>query len=209
MPAEENIKTNPGIISRVFGALGKMLFFAFILLVAVLAVFILMSKLNNSTPSFFGYQVYNVLSHSMSGNNADSFDRGSLVLVRSINPGEIKEGDVITFNRSSGDSKLTTHRVVAVNRSENGELSFTTRGDTNPVSDGTPVPAGLILGKVVGSVPSLGYAVSFAQTKTGVILFVFIPVGLVVVYEAFFAISVSLRGKRRKNNSKASKPDMA
>lgn len=202
----KNKKYKSSAAVRIICVLKKATFIALILLVAVLLITVVKSRISQKTPSVLGYQLFNVLSHSMDGYKKDSFAIGSLVLVKAINPEDIKVGDIITYDRKSEDSKLTTHRVVEINMEENGELSFTTKGDTNPSPDGTPVPEDIVLGKVIGSAPFLGYAVSFAQTRNGIIFLIFVSAGLIVIVKTFNNIT-SIKNIRKKSEDAFSKSE--
>jgi signal peptidase I len=121
--------------------------------------------------------MYVVLSGSMN----PTFDTGSLVFVKPTDPSAIAEGDIITFSSSGDASRLTTHRVVGINR-EN-EINFITRGDANNVNDPNPVPAENLVGRVTGSVPYIGYLFGFAQTRQGLIMLIFIPGLFIIILE--------------------------
>jgi len=155
---------------------GNVVFGLLVLFMAVMAFFLVQSKLSGEAPSVFGYRLYMVLSGSM----RPAFDTGSVVFVRPEDPASIGKGDIITY---SGDGDmLTTHRVVEVLNDEEG-LKFVTRGDANNANDPKPVPAENVVGRVYGSLPYLGYLMGFAQTKKGLIFMVFIPGTLVILFE--------------------------
>lgn len=142
-----------------------------------LSFFLIQSRINEGTPTIAGYKMFVVLSGSMS----PAFDTGSLVFVKPTEPLEIVENDIITFSSAADANRLTTHRVVGINR-ENG-LSFITRGDANDVNDPSPVPAENLVGRVTGSIPYVGYLFGFAQTRQGLILLIFVPGLLILLFE--------------------------
>jgi len=181
---------------KIFSVVSKVFFILLIFLVAVLAVFLIKSKISGGTPSVFGYQIYGVLSGSMNGSDKTSFDTGSMVLVKTKDVNKIVEGDIITFRGLSAEAPMTTHRVVKVNNSD-GNLTFTTRGDANNVDDPKPIQAEKVVGTVRGHIPYLGYLTGFAETKTGLIFLVFIPGALVIFYE-LFNIYRTLKNERKK-----------
>lgn len=107
-----------------------------------------------------GLKNYIVLSGSME----PAYHVGSLVYVKPVEPDTLEEGEVITF-RLTGDS-MVTHRIAEVIGS--GEnVQFRTKGDANDIEDGGLVPASNVVGKVIFSMPFLGYAASFIQTAAG------------------------------------------
>ena len=175
LPRRAAKRTSP--ISATVAVLGKIFFGAMLLVMAALAFFLVQSSFSGGVPSVAGYQMYIVLSGSMS----PAFDTGSLAFVKEADPAKIVPGDIITYRGPGSGGTLTTHRVVDI-KTGNG-LEFITRGDANNINDPSPVPAGNIVGKVYGSVPYLGYLMGFAQTRQGLIFMVFIPGAFVIFYE--------------------------
>lgn len=159
--------------------LGQFLFACVMLLMAVLVFILLQSRLAGGTPAVAGYQLYIVLSGSMS----PSFEAGSIVLVRPLDAAEVRAGDIITYRDPDPEKAdtITTHRVVAVSPTE--PLGFITRGDANDANDPLPVPGGSLIGRVDYSVPYLGYLFSFVRTRTGILLLVIVPAVLIIVSE--------------------------
>jgi signal peptidase len=80
-----------------------------------------------------------------------TFNEGSYIFVREKNAGEIKAGDIITFQ--AGTDSTVTHRVDEV--LEPGAL-FATKGDFNNVCDIEPVSADKILGETIYWIEGLG-----------------------------------------------------
>lgn len=165
-----------GSMSRPLTIIGNISFAAILLIMSILVFFLVQSRLSGGPPAVAGHQMYIVLSGSMQ----PAFDTGSLAFVRPVDPDTIKAGDIITF-RSQNSASLTTHRVVEL-LSDSG-LSFVTRGDANNVNDPNPVPAARLVGKMVFSISYVGYLMSFAQTKAGLISLVFIPALLIIFFE--------------------------
>ncbi|MCL1900063.1 MAG: signal peptidase I, partial [Promicromonosporaceae bacterium] len=80
---------------------------------------------------------------------------GDVVVSRPVNPADLSVGDVITFQPTSGDPTLVTHRIVALNL-VGGELeTIITRGDANGANDPPLVPE-QVMGRVLYSVPLVG-----------------------------------------------------
>jgi signal peptidase len=179
-PAQRRAEKSKGKksgLGRIFNTIGNVVFVLLLLMMAVLSFFLIQSKISGGAPTVAGYQMYIVLSGSMS----PEFDTGSLAFVRETGPEEIVVGDIITFRTQSGSDSLTTHRVVEVLRE--GELSFVTRGDANNVNDPYPVLADNVVGRVTGSIPYIGYLLNFVQTRQGLIFLIFIPGILIIVFE--------------------------
>jgi signal peptidase I len=120
-----------------------------------------------------GYHVDTVLSGSME----PAIGTGDLILVGPIATEDIRIGDVIAFIADKG---LVCHRVAAV---ESNPLRFRTRGDANEDPDPEPVTASQVEGKVLFSLPVLGYLAGFARSTAGVILLIVVPLVLIVGIE--------------------------
>jgi signal peptidase I len=162
--------------ARLAVLIGNTVFALALLIMCVLVFSMVKSKFVGGPPSVGGYQMYIVLSGSM----GPAFEAGSMVFVRPAEPGTIESGDIITYKGTESNA-LTTHRVVEV--LNEGGLKYITKGDANDINDGTPVPAGNVVGRVHYSAPYVGYLMSFAQTKKGLILLVFAPGLLIILFE--------------------------
>ena len=162
---------------KIYKVAGKMVSVMMLTLMSVLVFFLLQSRIAGGAPSIAGYQLYIVLSGSMS----PAFETGSVVLVRPLAPSAVQVGDIITYRDAEDSEKIVTHRVMAVLPTE--PLSFTTRGDANDANDLIPIPASNLLGRVNYSVPLLGYLLSFVRTGAGILLMVIVPALLIIVSE--------------------------
>ena len=114
---------------------------------------------------FIGFTPYGVTSGSME----PKYKVGSVVYVRHVEPETLKEGDVITFRIS--EDELATHRIIRVERTAAG-LQFWTKGDANSISDGSPVAAGNVVGKVYFTIPVLGVFAGFLEGVRGKVIIV-------------------------------------
>lgn len=108
-------------------------------------------------PQFNDYQVYHVVSGSMT----PEIPIGSIVYVKPTEPESVQHNDIIAFQ--SGDSVIT-HRVVT-NHIVEGE--FTTKGDANPVEDEKRVNYNELIGKVERYYPYLGELLVVYSTNVG------------------------------------------
>jgi signal peptidase len=107
-------------------------------------------------PAALGFQRYVIVSGSMSG----TYDKGSIVFGEEVPVGELKVGDVITYEppQRTSSQDLVTHRIASIGTDEQGERTFRTKGDANPSADpwtfnlDNPDQA-----KVAFSVPYVGY----------------------------------------------------
>jgi signal peptidase I len=103
-------------------------------------------------PRLFGATPYTVLTGSMTPH----LPPGTLVVVRTVDPGEIGTDSVITYQLESGRPEVVTHRVVEVRTSLTGEVEWRTKGDANDAADPEWVREEQVRGQLWYAVPHLG-----------------------------------------------------
>ncbi|MGM0652960.1 MAG: signal peptidase I [Bacillota bacterium] len=190
-------------IFKFFSILGNVVFVLLLLIMAILSFFLIQSRLAGGVPEIAGYQMYIVLSGSMS----PEFDTGSLAFVQDVDPDELAVGDIITYRTQAESDSLTTHRIVEVIK--NGNTQFVTRGDANNVNDPNPVLDENIVGRVTGSIPYIGYVLDFVQTRQGLILLIFVPGVLIIMYELGKIMKYLTQGNKEKNKQEKSDSRLA
>lgn len=127
--------------------LGISLSAALLVAVAALAVVIIViPKVTGSIPM-------TVLTSSME----PSLPPGTLIIVKPIDPADIVIGDAITYQITSGEHAVITHRVIAIETSTDGSRTFILKGDNNSDADPDPILPLQVQGKVWYSVPYLGW----------------------------------------------------
>ncbi len=122
---------------------------ALLLIVVAIAVMVIVIPLvTGSTPR-------TVLTSSM----VPTLPPGTLVIDKPTSPDDIRIGDVITYQLTSGQDLFVTHRVISISRSTNGDVTFITKGDNNASPDPDPITAVQLStgGKVWYSLPWIGW----------------------------------------------------
>ena len=178
-------------MSRNFGKVWNCVSTVLVALVVLLAALLAGARL-------FGLQVFTILSGSME----PKYPVGSLIYVKSVDPSQVKEGDVITFLLS--DTVTATHRVVGIVDQGDGALRFRTKGDANDAEDGSLVHYRNVIGTPVFAIPKLGYAANYIQHPPG--LYVAISAGAVLLLLTFLPDLLSggsgkEQGKRIRQDS--------
>jgi signal peptidase len=163
----------------IFRVIGNAIFAVVLVCVALMAFFMIRSKVAGTPPMIFGHYAFIVLSGSME----PTIHTGGVVFVEPVKPDALKVGDIVTFSGFAGSSALTTHRVVEIKQDDNNGLLILTKGDANEDPDPNLIPAGNVIGRATGSAPLLGYLMSFVQTRQGLMLFILVPAALLVLYE--------------------------
>lgn len=134
----------------------------------------------DKVPTFLGYAPMIVLSPSMD----PAIKEGDLAVIKTVDAADVQVGDVISFfDPDSSQGSVLTHRVTAINQTETGEITFTTKGDANNAEDPSPVPADSLIGVYRFRIPGAGKIAMFLQTTPGYIVSVALPLILLVAYE--------------------------
>ena len=118
---------------------------------------VFLSYLPLSVPKMMGYEVYNIVSESMT----PTIPVGSVIYVQQTEAENLAEGDVIAFTR---DGDVIAHRVVS-NEVVMGRLI--TKGDANEEADLFPVEYTQVIGIVTYHVPYLGYLMAIYAGTAG------------------------------------------
>jgi signal peptidase I len=117
-----------------------------------------------------------------SGSMEPSIKTGSMIFTLKTDNAQLKKGDVIAFT-SAGDDKVTvTHRIIEVWK-EDGSFSYRTKGDMNDGADIDKVAANQIKGKVLFSIPQLGYLSANMKNPRSLFLFIIVPALFVIGLE--------------------------
>ncbi|MBU1322555.1 signal peptidase I [Patescibacteria group bacterium] len=143
--------------------------------VLVLVVLLLIFTAFNPVKSF---QIFRVMSGSME----PKIKVGSVVFVQKVKPETLKEGNIITFTSREDPNISITHRLIATEEKE-GQTVFKTRGDANNSDDISETLPGQIKGKVVFSLPFLGYLSVWIRKPLGFGLLVILPALLIIISE--------------------------
>lgn len=151
----------------------------------VAVAFIVLLLLSSALPIPGGVKTFVVQSGSME----PAIKTGGVVIVKPMRSYQV--GDVITFGPRSKTKSPTTHRIIEVQ----SDGDFVTRGDANEDSDMRAVSRYEVIGKVLFSIPYVGYAVATAQKPWGFTIIVVIP-AVIIIWEEANKIWVELKKKK-------------
>jgi len=152
---------------------GKIFFGLILVLVIILSVFPLMPPFKNY------YHSRTVLTGSME----PKIPKGSVVINQWTDQKNLKVDDVITYQHPS-DKKINyiTHRIVKIDKT--GLLwRFETKGDANPAPDFGLITQAGTEGKVIFTIPLIGYLIEFFKTPVGFILLIALPLLIFIVWQ--------------------------
>lgn len=221
-----------------------------VLLLALFTIVVTVNakKGKDGTATIFGYQLRFVQSGSMgkcaytdvSKYKVKSIKVKSCVFIKTAPTDleKIKEwyktlkvGDVLTFQYNKndgsaapedyeGDSKVITHRVIKIEKKENGNgYIITLKGDyksskgnepAEQVIDtevDTPAKTTYIIGKVTGQSYLLGLCVYVLKKPVGIVCVVIVPCLLMIVIQIFRIVNVLGEDKKNKRKEEQANKD--
>ncbi|MFH1890029.1 MAG: signal peptidase I [Candidatus Kuenenbacteria bacterium] len=132
-----------------------------------------------------------------SGSMRPAIKTGGLVVIGRAE--EYKAGDIITFSQKGADKISVTHRVVDI-RNGAGEMGYITKGDANDEPDKREVMQEEIAGKVLFSLPYLGYLISFVKKPLGFLLIIVMP-AIAIIADEIKKIFRELKKRKKLGNN--------
>lgn len=136
----------------------------------------------------------------LTGSMEPKLPPGTLVVIRPVSADQIGIGDIITFQLRSGEPAVATHRVVQRIVTDDGTVSFVTKGDANDAADPTPVLPIQVRGKVWYAIPYLGWVNTWLGGSTRAIA-VPLVAGLLFAYATWMLVA-GLRERRAVRSSR-------
>ena len=135
------------------------------------------------------FKVMSVLSGSME----PAIKMGSIVVVKPER--DYKIGDVITFTFRKNEIPIT-HRIYNTEVVD-GEIYYITKGDANKAPDEKRVSKKQVVGKVLFSLPYLGFLAEFSRKPVGFLLLIVIP-AVIIVYDETRKIIEEVKKRKKK-----------
>jgi len=169
----------------------QIIYYIFIAFIVAVALLLIVSIL----PITGNYKVMTVISGSM----APAIKMGSVVIVKPAS--DYKIGDVITFGPYSKTKAPTSHRIYDI-KVVDGQPVYITKGDANNAPDAREIQKRDVLGKVLFSVPYVGFAVDFAKKPIGFVLIIGIPAVIIISDEVKKIIREVKKTKETKESDK-------
>lgn len=152
----------------------KIIYTVMVLLTIVMFAFAVVQRISNNEKGIFGIKIFTVISWSM----VPVYDIGDILIVKEIETQEIKVDDDIVYRGERGavKDKTITHRVVEVNKKEEGDYTIITKGVANIARD-PAITGDQVYGKVIGHITIINFILKIIFS--GYIL-ILIPVIIII-----------------------------
>lgn len=167
----KKIKSN-----KVINLIGKIAYTLMVLLVILVSAFAVVQKLSDNRFSIGGIKIFTVITGSM----IPVYEIGDIIIVKEVLPEEINVGDDIVYKGEKGsyNKKTITHRVISIQKKEDGNYMIITKGVANSAQD-PEINQTQVLGKVIGKVPIISFIL---KVITNIYVWMFIPV-VILIYK--------------------------
>lgn len=163
----------------------------YLLIIAIIGVGVLLLGTLVPIPGNFKVKIV------QSGSMEPVIKTGSIVVIR---PEErYAVGDIVTFGKDTKTQVPTTHRIVAIS-GEGLQKVISTKGDANDAKDPSDSRYADIIGKVLFSLPYVGFILDFARKPLGFALLVGVPALSIIVDEILKIVREVQRLRRKKKS---------
>ena len=129
----------------------------------------------------------------LSGSMQPTFTAGDVIVTVDTPVHSLQVNDIITYRSPDNPKSLMTHRIVNIIKDSQG-LTFQTKGDANENPDQYVVSSKLVVGRMVLTIPYVGYVAQVSHSFIGFLLLVLTPGTVVICAEV-----VSIVKERKKN----------
>ena len=147
-----------------------------IILIVILAI-VVTQRISNNTMSIAGFRIFTVITESM----VPEYKVGDAIFTRTIEPSQIKIGDDVTYMGKEGSfqDKIVTHRVIKIEKDQNGRYTFQTKGIANDEVD-PKINETQIYGRVLYKIRSISYLNGVIGNLYGMYFAIFVPFGIIM-----------------------------
>ena len=114
------------MLKKIIKMILKIAYQILIIMCVLLIAIIVLQKVTANNKSIGGYRIFRVITGSMS----PEYDVGEVVVSKEVDPNTIEVGDDIVYQGLYGEynGKIIMHKVIGIDKDENGELTFHAKG---------------------------------------------------------------------------------
>ena len=150
-----------------------------IVIVGLLAI-ILTQRISNNKMAVAGFRIFTVATESMT----PEYLVGDTILVKTVNPEELKVGDDITYlgQIASFKDRIVTHRIIDKKKNENGGYTLVTKGVANQDKD-PEINETQVYGKVIYKIKTISYLNGIIGNLYGMYFVIVVPLAIILFTE--------------------------
>ena len=191
------------MVKRKLKLLGNILYILLFIIVVLMLVVVILQRATNNTVTIGGYRLFSVATGSM----VPVYNVGDVLISKEIKPEDIKVGDDITYvgEKNSFKGKIVTHRVISIEKKQDGNYKIITKGVANDEQD-PEIDQTQIYGKIIYKIKILSFLDRMLKNMYIFYFVIFIPTAL-IIYKIFKSLTANdedeekeIDGKDSKNN---------
>lgn len=164
------------IIKKIFSIIR----FLITVLILVIVAIILVQRISNNTKTILGYRIFTVVTESM----VPKYEVGDVILVKEKPINQIQIGNDVAYIGKVGSfaDKIVTHQVINIEKGENEELIFHTKGIANDAED-PEIKAEQIYGTVQCKLQIMSFLNGIINNMYGMYFLIVIPLAVIFFTE--------------------------
>ncbi len=150
-----------------------------IIIVGLLAI-VLTQRISDNKMAIAGIRIFTVATESMK----PEYVVGDALLIKTVEPGELKEGDDITYlgEKESFADKIVTHRIKKITKNKDGSYKIITRGIANDKDD-PAINETQVYGKVMYKIQSISFINGIIGNLYGMYFVIVVPMAIMIFFE--------------------------
>lgn len=154
--------------------IGKIFYKVLAGLAILIMIWAVAQKASDNKLSIGGVKIFTVITGSM----IPVYNIGDIIIVKEIPAEELKVDDDIVYKGKKGTfkNKIVTHRVISIDKEDDGNYKIITKGVANTGRD-PEIDQTQVLGKVIGKIPIINWIL---RVITNIYVWMLIPVVILV-----------------------------
>lgn len=158
--------------------IGNILYYLLVIFIVLILLVVILQRVTKNNASIGGIRIFNIVTESM----VPEYKVGDILISKSTSLDKIKVGDDIVYlgNKDTFTGKVVTHRVIDIEKNEDGTYLFHTKGIANTVED--PVVSGSqIYGVIIYKTVILSFISKIINNLYGFYFLIFTPLTILIV----------------------------
>lgn len=165
--------------NKILKAIRDILYILLLVLVVLMLVVVIMQRTTNNSIAIGGVRIFSVATGSM----VPVYNVGDILISKEVEPDKLKVGDDIVYQGEKGsfNGKVVTHRIISIEKQEDGNYKIITQGVANNAQD-PEINQTQVYGKIIYKAHILGLIQKIVKNIYVFYFIIFIPV-IILVYK--------------------------
>lgn len=158
--------------------IGNILYYLLVIFIVLILLVVILQRVTKNNASIGGIRIFNIVTESM----VPEYKVGDILISKSTSLDKIKVGDDIVYlgNKDTFTGKVVTHRVIDIEKNEDGTYLFHTKGIANIAED--PVVSGSqVYGVIIYKTVILSFISKIINNLYGFYFLIFTPLTILIV----------------------------